>query len=56
LEKKLVITEQRDTITAEKLSKEVTMSNMSLKGSALKDEDFLDPFIGMEKATANYNT
>ena len=32
------------------------MSNMSLKGSALKDEDFLDPFIGMEKAKANYNS
>jgi len=56
LEKKLIIVEQRDTITAEKLSKEIIMSNMSLKGTAIKDEDFLDPFIGMEKAKANYNS
>ena len=56
MEKKLIVIEQRDTITAEKLSKEITMSNMSLKGSAIKDEDFLDPFIGTEKAKANYNS
>jgi len=24
--------------------------------NAIRDEDFLDPFIGMERAKANYNT
>ena len=46
---------QRDTIVAEKLQKTITMSD-SGNVNALKDEDFLDPFIGMERAKANYNT
>jgi hypothetical protein len=47
---------QRDTIVAEKLNKAVTMSQMQHGGNAVRDEDFLDPFIGMERQKANYNT
>jgi hypothetical protein len=56
IEKKLVVVVQRDTIVAEKLNKAVTMSQMQHGGNAVRDEDFLDPFIGMERQKANYNT
>lgn len=50
LEKKLIIVEQRDTIVAEKLTNSVTMSEIALQERAVRDEDFIDPFIGMEQA------
>jgi hypothetical protein len=55
LERSLIEIIQRDTIVAEKLQKTITMAE-SGNVNALKDEDFLDPFIGMERAKANYNT
>jgi hypothetical protein len=56
LDKKLIVVAQRDTIVAEKLTNSVTMSENHLSGKALKDEDFLDPFIGMETKKANFNS
>ena len=56
IEKKLVVVVQRDTIVAEKLNKAVTMSQMQHGGNAVRDEDFLDPYIGMERQKAKYNT
>ena len=32
------------------------MSQNALHSKAIKDEDFLDPFIGMEQRKANYNS
>jgi hypothetical protein len=45
VEKKLVITENRDTIIAEKLNAPMVMKNMNMKGGAINDDDFLDPFV-----------
>ncbi len=56
LERKLIVVEQRDTIVAEKLSSTVTLSKMNNGANAIRDEDFLDPFIGMERSKTNYNT
>ena len=57
LEKKLIVVEQRDTIVAEKLTSTITLAKMSGSGAnAIRDEDFLDPFIGMERSKTNYNT
>jgi hypothetical protein len=56
IEKKLIVVVQRDTIVAEKLSKTVTMSKMNNGGNAVRDEDFIDPFIGMERHKTNYNS
>jgi len=56
LERKLIVVEQRDTIVAEKLSSTVTLSKMNSGANAIRDEDFLDPFIGMERSKTNYNT
>jgi ABC-type multidrug transport system fused ATPase/permease subunit len=56
MEKKLIVVLQRDTIVAEKLTKAVTMNELQTDTNAIKDEDFLDPFIGMERQKANYNS
>jgi len=58
LEKKLLLIEQRDTIVAEKLSNPIVMAQQKADGSmgAIRDEDFLDPFTGMERAKSNTNT
>jgi len=56
IEKKLIVVVQRDTIVAEKLTQAVTMSQLNNGGNAVRDEDFLDPFIGMERQKANYNS
>lgn len=56
LERKLIVVEQRDTIVAEKLTSTVTLSKMNNGANAIRDEDFLDPFIGMERSKTNYNT
>jgi hypothetical protein len=56
LEKKLIAVDQRDTIVAEKLSSTVTISKINNAANAIKDEDFIDPFIGMERQKSNYNS
>lgn len=57
IEKRLIVVIQRDTIVAEKLSKTITMSQIGNgKSTVVKDDDFLDPFIGMERGKANYNS
>lgn len=58
IEKKMVVILQRDTIMAEKLTKAVTMNELQTgnKTNAVRDEDFLDPFIGMERGKTNYNS
>ena len=53
LDKKLIIVEQRDTIVAEKLSNPVVLNQMSLKSITVRDEDFLDPFTGLDRSKAN---
>ena len=58
LDGKLLRTEQRDTIIAEKLSNPVVISEIKQKGHSgvIKEEEFLDPFIDGEKTDGNYNT
>lgn len=56
LEKKLIVVEQRDTIVAEKLSNPVVLNQMAQKGNTIRDEDFLDPFTGIDRSKANQNT
>jgi ATP-binding cassette, subfamily F, member 3 len=56
LDKKLIVILQRDTIVAEKLASTITIGQLNLGANAIKDGDFLDPFIGMERGKANYNT
>jgi len=56
IEKKLIVIIQRDTIVAEKLSSTVTLSQMQLKSNAVKEGDFIDPLLGMERGKANYNS
>ena len=56
IEKKLYVVLQRDTIVAEKLTKTITMSQIGSEGAVVKEDEFLDPFIGMERAKANYNS
>jgi hypothetical protein len=47
-EKKLLKTDQRDTIIAEKLQKVVVINDMGLSGSGtVREDDFMDPFIGL---------
>lgn len=42
---------------AEKLTSTITLAKMSgNSANAIRDEDFLDPFIGMERSKTNYNT
>lgn len=56
LDKKLIVVEQRDTIMAEKLSNPVVLNQMSSKGNIVRDEDFLDPFTGIDRSKANQNS
>merc|ERR1719464_56309 len=58
LEKRYVVIEQRDTIVADKLVNPVVLNQMQqTKGKGvIKDEDFLDPFTGIDKTKANQNT
>jgi len=57
LEKKLIKVEQRDTIVADKLDAPVVINDMKmgLGGAVVRDDDFLDPFIGMERTQNNFN-
>ena len=58
IEKKLVVIEQRDTIVAEKLHNPVVLNQMQQTGGkgVVRDEDFLDPFTGIDKSLANQNS
>ena len=56
LDRKLIVVEQRDTIVAEKLSNPVVLNQMQKKTNVVKDEDFLDPFTGIDRSKANQNT
>ena len=58
IDKQLVVIEQRDTIVADKLSNPVVLNQMQqTKGvGVVKDEDFLDPFTGIDKSLANQNS
>jgi len=56
LEKKLIVVEQRDTIVAEKLSNPVVLNQMFQKSIAVRDDDFLDPFTGIDRSKANQNS
>mmetsp|Transcript_102188 Transcript_102188/g.141227 ORF Transcript_102188/g.141227 Transcript_102188/m.141227 type:complete len:212 (-) Transcript_102188:1487-2122(-) len=57
LDKKLIKIEQRDTIVADKLDAPIVINDMKsgLSGGVVRDEDFLDPFIGMERTQNNFN-
>ena len=52
LDRQLIVVEQRDTITAEKLSNPVVLNEMQQKTNAVRDEDFLDPFTGIDRSKA----
>ena len=56
LDKQLIVVDQRDTIMAEKLSNPVVLNQMSSKGNIVRDEDFLDPFTGIDRSKANQNS
>lgn len=59
IDKKLVIVEQRDTIVAEKLQNPVVLNQVKAGGVAsgvIRDEDFLDPFTGIDRTKANQNS
>ena len=56
LERQLVIVEQRDTIVAEKLSNPVVLNQMKQESKAIRDEDFLDPFTGVDRSKPMQNT
>jgi hypothetical protein len=58
LEQKLISVEQRDTIVADKLDKIVVLNQLSkMTGDGVvKDDDFLDPFTGIDKTKANQNS
>lgn len=58
LEQKLIITEQRDTIVADKLSNPVVLNQMNkISGQGVvRDDDFIDPFTGLDKTKANQNS
>lgn len=58
LEKRYIVIEQRDTIVADKLVNPVVLNQVDqTKGKGVvKDEDFLDPFTGVDKTKANQNT
>ena len=49
--------DQRDTIVADKLSNPVVLNQMNhMKGGVIKDDDFLDPFTGIDRTKANQNS
>lgn len=50
--------ENRDTIVAEKLSNPIVINEIRQTGHSgvVKEEEFLDPFLDMEKAEGNFNT
>lgn len=50
--------EHRDTITAEKLHNPVVIGEIKLShhSGVIKEDDFIDPIIGGEKAEGNYNS
>lgn len=56
LERKLVIVNQRDTIVAEKLSNPVVLNQMQQRGNVVRDEDFLDPFTGVDRSRPMQNS
>jgi len=56
LERKMIVIEQRDTIVAEKLSNPVVLNQMQQKSNTIKDDDFLDPFTGIDRSKANQNS
>jgi len=56
LDKALIVIEQRDTIMAEKLSNPVVLNQMQNKANIVRDEDFLDPFTGIDRSKANQNS
>ena len=56
LDRQLIVVEQRDTIMAEKLSNPVVLNEMQQKTNAVRDEDFLDPFTGIDRSRAQQNT
>lgn len=58
VEQKLIVTEQRDTIVADKLSNPVVLNQLNrITGSGVvRDDDFLDPFTGIDKTKANQNS
>lgn len=57
LDQKLLRIENRDTITAEKLSNPVVINEIKQTGHSgvIREEEFSDPFLDSEK-TGNYNT
>eukprot|EP00347_Sterkiella_histriomuscorum_P009134 403342390 len=57
LDQKLLKIENRDTITAEKLSNPIVINEIRQKGysGVIREEEFSDPFLDSEK-TGNYNT
>ena len=52
-DRQLIVVEQRDTIMAEKLSNPVVLNQMQQKSNIVRDEDFLDPFTGIDRSKAN---
>ena len=56
LERQLILVEQRDTIVAEKLSNPVVLNQLQQKSNAIKDDDFLDPFTGIDRTKAQQNS
>ena len=57
LEQKMIMVDQRDTIVADKLSNPVVLNQMNhMKGGVIKDDDFLDPFTGIDRTKANQNS
>jgi len=53
LDRQLIVIEQRDTIVAEKLTNPVVLNEMSQNANVVKDEDFLDPFTGIDRSKAS---
>jgi hypothetical protein len=54
-EQKLIQIEMRDTIVADKLSNPVVLNQLNRMGGdgVVRDDDFLDPFTGIDKTKAN---
>jgi hypothetical protein len=58
LDKSLLKVEHRDTIVAEKLSNPIVINEIKGSGhtGVVREDDFLDPFLNMDKTEGNYNS